>query len=100
MLVVLPERLGVLPIPGLALGLVGSWAAGERAVRGVVAGHVPGAVAARRRALELLRVRLQLRAVRARTPRQAAHEQTAYNGGEWRRDARGQTTIRYMLGCY
>lgn len=74
-----PERLRVLPIPGLALGLVGPGAARQGSVRGVVPRDVAGAVAAGGRALELLRVRLQLRAVGARTPGQAAHIQTAYN---------------------
>lgn len=75
-----PQWLGVLSVSGLALGLVSSWAARKGAVRGVVAGDVAGAVAAGRGALELLRMRLQLRAVGARTTGQAAHKQTAYNG--------------------
>lgn len=45
----------------------------------VVAGDVARAVAAGRRALQLLRMWLELRAVGARTPGQAAHIQTAYN---------------------
>ena len=75
-----PQWLGVLSVSRLALGLVSSGAAREGAVRGVVAGDVPGAVAAGRGALELLRMRLQLRPVGARTTGQAAHKQTAYNG--------------------
>lgn len=75
-----PQWLGVLSVPGLALGLVGPGAAREGAVRGVVAGDVSGAVAAGGGTLELLRMRLELRAVGARTTGQAAHKQTAYNG--------------------
>lgn len=75
-----PQWLGVLSISRLALGFVSSGAAREGAVRGVVAGDVSGAVAAGRGTLELLRMRLELRAVGARTTGQAAHKQTAYNG--------------------
>lgn len=63
-----PQRFRVLSVPRLALGLVRPGTAGERAVRGVVASDVAGAVAAWSGALELLRVRLQLRAVGARAP--------------------------------
>lgn len=56
----------------------------------VVAGDVAGAVAAGGGALQLLRVGLQLRAVGARTPGQAAHIQTAYNA------VQGQNLVTYF----
>lgn len=49
-------------------------------MRGVVPGDVAGAIAAGSGALQLLGVRLELGAVGARTPGQAAHIQTTYNG--------------------
>lgn len=57
----------------------------------VVSGDVAGAVAAGRGALQLLRVGLQLRAVGARTPGQAAHIQTAYNA------VPGQKLVAYFI---
>lgn len=56
----------------------------------VVAGDVARAVAAGRRALQLLRMWLELRAVGARTPGQAAHIQTAYNA------VAGQNLVAYF----
>lgn len=68
------KGLRILAIARLALGLVGPRAAGEAAVRGVVASHMARAIAPRRWALELLRVRLQMVAVRARAARQSGVE--------------------------
>lgn len=79
-----PEWLRVLSVFRLVLGFVGSGAAGERAVRGVVARHVTRAVAAGRRTLQLLRLVLDARTIGSGTPGQA---------GWWGEDRLGQVKI-------
>lgn len=79
-----PEGLGVLGIFRLVFGLVGSGAAGERAMGGVVTGDMARAVAARGGTLQLLRLVLDTRPVGAGTTGQA---------GWWIEDRLGQVKI-------
>ena len=69
----LPERFGVLPVSGFALGFVGPRAAGQTAMGRIVASDVARAITSGRRTLKFLRVCLDLCAVSARTPGQTAN---------------------------
>lgn len=66
----LPKRFGFLAVAGLALRFGCPRTSGQAAVGGVVTGGMSGTVTARRRTLELLRVRVVL-SVGARKSRQA-----------------------------
>lgn len=61
-------------ISGFTLRLVGSWATGQTPVRRVISRDVSRTVASRRGALELLGVRLDLRAVGSRASGETAKE--------------------------
>lgn len=69
----LPERFGVLPVSGFALGFVGPRAAGQTAMGRIVASDVARAITPGRRTLKLLRVCLDLCAVSTRTSGQTAN---------------------------